>query len=509
MSSPEHRPDQPDVSGTETTNSYDIAEPEPAALVESLRAFGYSLRTAIADLIDNSISAGANTVWLRFEWDGADSWISIRDDGHGMSEEELVTAMRPGSKNPLEERPPRDLGRFGLGLKTASFSQCRRLSVISKRENLPGAARCWDLNYISDCREWRLLKDFDQAHADGLASTSSGTIVVWQKMDRVTGNTRADDNTAYRHFLEAIDQVKEHLAMVFHRFLEKPHGLKIRINENPVEPWDPFLKKENATQQLPQEELLFAHQTIRITPYVLPHQSKIPSEIHRRAAGPAGWNAQQGLYIYRNERLLVPGDWLGLGFQKEEHHKLARIQVDLPNSLDSDWQIDVKKSRARPPGPLRADLKRIAKATRERAVQIYRHRGKVTARRSSQKHVFLWEQKSRHGKFFYAINRSHPAIEEALRTAGRDAVEPLLRILEETVPAGFINVTSSELPERFAAPFEHSTYNSVKGMIETLYISFIRSGCSQDDAISRLVSIEPFIHRPEFIQALQEEQGIK
>lgn len=497
---------EPDVSGTDTTNSYDIAEPEPAALVESLRAFGYSLRTAIADLIDNSISAGAKAVWLRFAWDGAGSWISIRDDGHGMSEEELVTAMRPGSKNPLEERPPRDLGRFGLGLKTASFSQCRRLSVISKRVNLPSAARCWDLDYISDCSQWRLLKEFDQAHADGLAGTSCGTIVVWQKMDRVTGNTRTDDDTAYRHFLEAIDQVKEHLAMVFHRFLEKPNGLKIRVNDRSVEPWDPFLKKENATQQLPLEELHFENQTIRIAPYVLPHQSKIPSEIHRQAAGPAGWNAQQGLYIYRNERLLVPGDWLGLGFQKEEHHKLARIQVDLPNSLDSDWQIDVKKSRARPPGPLRADLKRIAKATRERAVEIYRHRGKVTARRSSHKHVFLWEQKSRHGKYFYAINRNHPAIEEALRTAGKDTVEPLLRILEETVPAGFINVTSSEQPESFAAPFEHCTYDSVKGMIETLYTSFIISGCSHDDAVARLLSIEPFSHRPELIQAFHEEQ---
>ena len=475
-------------------------------MVESLRAFGYSLRTAIADLIDNSISAGAKTVWLRFEWDGPDSWISVRDDGHGMTEEELVAAMRPGSKNPLKERSPRDLGRFGLGLKTASFSQCRRLSVISKRDNLPITARRWDLDYISACRQWRLLKEFDQAHADGIADTSSGTIVVWQKMDRVTGNTRTDEHNAYRHFLEAIDQVKEHLAMVFHRFLEKPRGLKIHINDRPVEPWDPFLKKEDATQQLPIEELRFENQTIRITPYVLPHRSKIPSEMHRKAAGPAGWNAQQGMYIYRNERLLVPGDWLGLGFQKEEHHKLARIQVDFSNSLDSHWQIDVKKSRARPPDALRADLKRIAKATRERAVQIYRHRGKVAARRSSQKHVFLWEQKSRHSKYYYAINRNHPAIEEALHTSGKDAVEPLLRILEETVPAGFINVTSSEQPESFAAPFEHCAYDTVKTMIETLYSSFITNGCSHDDAIARLLSIEPFNHRPEFIQAFQEEQ---
>ncbi|KZM49043.1 ATP-binding protein [Labrenzia sp. OB1] len=483
-----------------------MAQPEPAALVESLRAFGYSLRTAIADLIDNSISAEAKSVWLHFEWDGANSWITIRDDGHGMAEDELITAMRAGSKNPLAERPPRDLGRFGLGLKTASFSQCRRLSVMSKRKDLPEATRCWDLDYISECGEWRLLKNLEKAKQEGLLDTQSGTVVIWDKMDRITGDAKTDDNAAYKRFLEAIDQVKEHLAMVFHRYLEKPGRLKIWINNRPIEPWDPFLKNEAATQQLPQERLLFHGQSVLVTPYVLPHQSKITAETHKRAAGPAGWNAQQGLYIYRNERLLVPGDWLGLGFQKEEHHKLARMQVDLPNSLDSEWQIDVKKSRARPPGPLRTDLKRIAKSTRERAVQIYRHRGKVTARRSSQEHVFLWEQKARHGKYYYAINRSHPAIEDAYRNGSKATVEPLLRMLEETVPVGFINVTSSETPESFAAPFEDCTYESVKRVIESLYNSFVSSGCSREDAIARLLTIEPFSHRPEFIQAFQEEQ---
>jgi hypothetical protein len=501
--------DTPEIaiaSGDDVDEPYEIAEPEPAALVESLRAFGYSLRTAVADVIDNSITAGAKTVWLKFEWDGARSWISIRDDGHGMAEKELFTAMRPGSKNPLEKRPPSDLGRFGLGLKTASFSQCRRLSVISKRDNLPLAGRCWDLDYICAYGKWRLLKEFDQKHAEELAGPPSGTLVVWENMDRVTGNVHTDDNNAYSRFLEAVDQVKEHLAMVFHRFLEKPGGLKILVNNLQLSPWDPFLKKEDATQRLAYRELSFENQIIGVTPYILPHQSKIPSDVHRRAAGPAGWNAQQGLYIYRSERLLVPGDWLGLGFQKEEHHKLARIQVDLPNSMDSEWHIDVKKSKARPPGPLRADLKRIAMAARERAVQIYRHRGKVTARRSSQEHVFLWEQKSRHGKYFYAINRSHPFIKEALETAGKDTVEPVLRILEETVPSGFISITSSEQPDGLAAPFEHCSYESVKGVIETLYRSFIRSGCSRDDAIGRLLSIEPFNHRPEFVQAFQEQQ---
>ena len=111
---------------------YDLTQPEPAALVESLRAFGYSLRTAIADLVDNSITAKSKNIWVHFEWNGAGSRITIKDDGDGLTEAALVTAMRPGNQSPLDDRAPKDLGRFGLGLKTASFSQCRRLTVVSK-----------------------------------------------------------------------------------------------------------------------------------------------------------------------------------------------------------------------------------------------------------------------------------------------------------------------------------------------------------------------------------------
>lgn len=493
---------------TDHLDDYDITEPEPAALVESLRAFGYSLKAALADLIDNSISAGAKNVWLRFEWDGAGSYITIKDDGAGMSEQELIAAMRPGSRSPLEERSPKDLGRFGLGLKTASFSQCRSLFVITRQQDAPQVSRCWDLDYINTSREWRLIKKFDSDPLLDAGETleDRGTVVIWRKMDRVVGSSKPDDNTAYRQFLEAVEEVKNHVAMVFHRYLEKPSGLKMWINGRKVEAWDPFLKNEKATQELPPEKLFCDGKALGVTPYVLPHQSKISAETHRRAAGPGGWNAQQGFYIYRNERLLVAGEWLGLGFQKEEHYKLARIQIDLPNSMDSDWQIDVKKSRAKPPGPLRNDLKRIARRTREQAVQIYRHRGRVSARRNSQQHVFLWQQKSRHGKYFYQINRDHPLIVEAFESAGKPAIEPMLRMLEETVPSAHIMITSSEEPEKVSSPLENCTFESVRDMIEALYTSLRRSGCSHEEALSRLHSIEPFNHKPEFVVIFSNQQ---
>jgi len=488
-------------------DEYDIAQPEPSALVESLRAFGYSLRTAIADLVDNCISASAKNVWIRFEWDGAHSFVSIRDDGSGMTEAELVTAMKPGSRSPLEDRAPSDLGRFGLGLKTASFSQCRRVSVVTKTKDTDCVARCWDLDYIAN--EWRLLKKINQYRLTkaGEELAQQGTIVLWEKMDRVTGSAKTDDRNAYNRFLESIDEVKEHLAMVFHRYLEKRSGINIFVNGRQIEAWDPFLRRERATQELPSEKLFCKGAQLTVTPYVLPHQSKLTPDAHRAAAGPKGWNAQQGFYIYRNERLLVPGDWLGLGFRKEEHHKLARILIDIPNNMDDEWQIDVKKSRARPPGYLRSDLKRIAKLTRERAVQIYRHRGKVIARRSSQNHVFLWQQKTRHGKYFYEINREHPLIQSSLRDIGADKIEPILRLLEETIPASHIIITSSEEPDKMGGQLEGAKYAEVRPLLITVFNSYQKSGFSRDEIFDRLTTMEPFSQNPEFIQTFKEESA--
>src|SRR2546428_7939377 len=137
---------------------FDLVPPNAASLVESLRAFGYGLPTAIADLVDNAIFGKARNIWIEFFWDGEESAVCLTDDGCGMSEPELRDAMRAGSRNPLDDRDPRDLGRFGLGLKTASFSQCRRLTVRSKTKDGGAITRCWDLDCIGRTNDWRLLR---------------------------------------------------------------------------------------------------------------------------------------------------------------------------------------------------------------------------------------------------------------------------------------------------------------------------------------------------------------
>ncbi|MDZ7961470.1 MAG: ATP-binding protein [Aulosira sp. DedQUE10] len=490
-------------------DEYDLVEPRAPAMLESLRAFGYNIQTAIADLIDNSISADAKNVWLLFYWDGSESYVSILDDGKGMTKEQLMNAMRLGSCNPLDERDSNDLGRFGLGLKTASFSQSRRLTVCSKVVHQNPVTRRWDLDYVSQTGEWRLLcsaASGSENRLSNLEKIESGTVVLWEFMDRVVAETKTDDPKAHKHFLEMIEEVEKHLAMIFHRFLERKNKLQIWINERLIEPWNPFLPNEKATQWLPEENLYLREDKVVVQPYVLPHHSKVDLQTYEQAAGPNGWNAQQGFYIYRNQRMLVAGDWLGLGLQRDEHCKLARIQVDLPNSMDSDWSIDVKKSKARPPVSLREDLKRIAKLTRGRATDIYRYRGKVIARRNSENYVFTWLKKLKHGKVFYSINPEHPLVKEALNipTEYRQIIKALLRLVEETVPVQQIWLDSADNSDKQSQPFEGVPSREVIEVMSQIYKALIKSGLSATEAKRRLTTMEPFQHFEEFVDTLSE-----
>lgn len=475
------------------------AEPLASSMIETFRAIGYNLETAIADIIDNSVSASSKNVYVNFEWLGENSWISIRDDGRGMTDSEIIEAMRPGSKSPIETRDTNDLGRFGLGLKTASFSQCRKLTLISKVQNSTINFWTWDLDYVIETDKWDLIKiEPEKNHIETLFTSDSGTIVLWEDIDRLVKNTQVHNQKDIDNFLIAAESVKAHLAMVFHRFIEQKR-IKLFFNNSEVAAWDPYLKGENATQPLPDEPLA---RGIKVKAYILPHISKITDKIHKQAEGPKGWNAQQGFYIYRNERMLVGGDWLGM-FRKEEHYKLARIMIDIPNTLDVEWQIDIKKSVARPPSNIRQELKRIANYTRSEAVKIYRHRGKAIQRALGHEFAMLWIEKVKHGKRFYEVNRDHPIIKEIIKNNpdSKKQINSLLRLVEETVPVPLITLNESEKPDSILRPFEGSVGNELTELLKLMYESLL-SNFSPEQAKQQLLFIEPFNEYPELIESL-------
>jgi hypothetical protein len=214
--------------------------------------------------------------------------------------------------------------------------------------------------------------------------------------------------------------------------------------------------------------------------------------------------------VYRNRRLLVDGDWLGLPFKKEEHYKLARIRIDLPNSLDMEWDIDVRKSRAHPPGQLKDDLRRIATATRNRAVDVYRFRGKKLERLRPTRQVDLWERKTRRGKLHYALNRDHPAISHLFKVASDhgSAIESVLRLVEETVPTPMITLDHAEHEDQLGEPFEGLDTREIVKAARPLFETLLGVGLTPEEAGSRLLQVEPFALYPELVRILVEgKQG--
>jgi Histidine kinase-, DNA gyrase B-, and HSP90-like ATPase len=418
---------------------WDEIPPHAASLIEGLRSFGYNLPMAIADLIDNSIFSGAKRVWLQFHWEGDRSSISIVDDGSGMDEAKLLEAMRLGTTNPLAVRDPLDLGRFGLGLKTASFSQCRKVTVRTRRHRNSIVTRCWDLDLIARANAWQLSRAAGPCaskFSSRLDSLPHGTAVVWESLDRLVEGAETESDEDEGLFLGCADSVRDHIASVFHRFLSGPRPIQVLLNNNPVKPWDPFLEDETATLNLAPEKLRLNGTVIEIHPVVLPHLSKVSAETHERAAGTRGWDLQQGFYVYRNRRLIVPGDWLGLkSWRPESTYKLARIRVDVPNTLDLAWGIDVTKSKAIPPRELRGDLERIGLHTRSVAKRIYTQRGARLMPSTQSERIFLWEQRAKHNQVAYRLNRDHPLVRAAAaESPDKPKFTALLRLIEETLP---------------------------------------------------------------------------
>jgi hypothetical protein len=421
----------------------EIVDPSPKSTINSYRSFGYNLSTAIADIVDNSISASADAIRIEYTWSGQGSFISILDNGNGMNKEELVNAMTPGSKDPEEERSEKDLGRFGMGLKTASFSQCKRLTCITKREGYHAIKRCWDVDFINVEKKWQLL-DYvsDTSFFDKIEGQKSGTLVLWEKLDRIVGTAEANNESVKNAFYQEMQNVRQHLSIVFHKFIESKRT-KIFFQNEEIEPYNPFLLNLNPK---PEMGLLEKFGNVDITYFILPHMSEIGKEDYEKSGGPLGWFQQQGFYIYRGDRLLVAGDWLGLE-RKRDYSKLVRISINFSNANDFNWNLDIKKSIATPPVEIRRELSRIAKIAIMKSARIYNWRGQKTiSEGANMNHEPLWKDEiTREGNKKYKINKKHPIIRSLLSENSKLASKAL-KLLEDNVPIELILSNQNEDP---------------------------------------------------------------
>lgn len=468
----------------------EIAKPNPKSTINSYRSFGYNLSTAIADIIDNSISANANEIRLEYKWEGQNSFISVSDNGTGMNKEELVLAMTPGSKDPEELRSEKDLGRFGMGLKTASFSQCKRLTCITKRENYAIIKRCWDIDYINQENEWQLL-DYvsDDSFPEKIEKQKSGTLVLWEKLDRIVGNAETTNESVKNAFYAEMIAVKQHLSLVFHKFIESKR-IKIYFQNEEIEPYNPFLLNLNPKPEMGQPEIFG---NVEITYFILPHMSEIGKTDYENSGGSLGWFNAQGFYIYRGDRLLVAGDWLGLE-KKRDYSKLARISVNFTNSNDFNWHLDIKKSTATPPIEIRRELSRIAKIAIMKSAKIYNWRGQKTFSESGNvNHEPLWiDEKTREGIKKYKINRKHPIIKSLLEENNK-MVGKALKLLEENVPIELILSNQNEDPSfhELEKQADKPTDDLINLAVE-LYNINVKQGVPSELARQQIMSSTPF-----------------
>ena len=364
--------------------------PSARRLTDSLRDIGYEPVTAVADLIDNSISAGARTISVELESDGEGSCISISDDGAGMGRATAVEALRFGTRRGYSDS---DLGRFGLGLKTASLSMGRRLTVVSRRApvNDRRIAVRLDLDEVEDLDRWivRVLASSSlSAEFAPALSQRPGTTVVIDRLDRILEGVSHDSGWAVRRMKRLASDLHEHLGMVFHRFIER--GLQIVVDGQPVSPWDPFCREEAQTVELPTVTMRVRDehgrtQPVRWRPFVLPARNAFSSpEAFERAGGPRRWNRQQGIYVYRADRLVQTGGWSGIrGI--DEHTKLGRAALEFGTGLDSAFGINVAKMRIAIPSDIRPTLKQEVTNLVKAANNAYRTaatRDRPTARGS-------------------------------------------------------------------------------------------------------------------------------
>lgn len=474
-----------------------VVPPSAPALISSLRGVGYSLETAVADLIDNSIAANAATIDIQFDWNSGSPIVTILDDGHGMSEDTLAEAMRFGGVGPHASRPKEDLGRFGLGLKTASLSQCRRMTVVSNvRQAITSLA--WDVDHIIETGDQWILIENDKsvpiAALSRLEALESGTLVVWQKMDF----GRKDDRPDHVAFLRDLERVERHLGMVFQRFIAGDgRRIVIKINDRIVGAWDPFLETHEATIHGPEQQIRAPGGNVRVRGFVLPHRDRFRNEAEfEQAGGLDGWTAQQGFYVYRQKRLLSAGGWLGLGgsraWTRDEPSRLARIRIDIPNTADEDWRIDIRKAIARPPDAIRKPLQRIAEDIRRRAREVFVHRGEYGPRAVAAEVSRIWAVNPEASRRRYTIRRDHELVALLREHVGKDnsgLLDALLDLIERTVPVDrvWLDVTEKGVPATNEGDADDLT-KSALSMIRLM----CRAGVPFAKAAASVSKMDPF-----------------
>ena len=418
--------------------------------IQGLREIGYTVETAIADLVDNSITANAKKISIQFIPGSNVPTLTILDDGYGMTSEELKEAMRLGTKNPLNIREKGDLGRYGLGLKTASFSQCNTLTVATKKNGLTSVEQ-WDLKKVTRTNKWILtsyeFNEIKKLISEGVSSNfeelESGTLVIWSDIDKISNEEIPD----------TYDEIKNHVSMVFNRFLDGSCGtekIQLSFNGNAIKGFDPLIKSHKKT--INEEETILKHSNgekeVRVMACILPSHKHVDPETYAINATSEGYTKSQGCYLYRSNRLIAAGTWFNL-IARHDSHNLVRLEIDIDNNQDKEWTVSVTKSgfSVKPPEGIKKDLKGIFTSANRTGRGVIGGRRRVN---SNIEKAFWNKVKNDEGKFSFVINKEHPIYQnlfKSLDDAQKEMFGIYIKYLNNYLPIDDINRAKIHTPK--------------------------------------------------------------
>lgn len=469
--------------------------PNAEEMIKSMRALGYSFSTALADVIDNSISAGASHIHI-FTPPAPDDeqYVAILDDGSGMTYDVLIESMRHASKNPEKTRSKVDLGRFGLGMKTASLSQCREFSVVTKTAEGICAAG-WSLDTVAKAGNWALTVFEEQEYKNFpcfelLSRLDTGTLLVWENFDVLASQTER----VHEALTERLVDAKDHLSLVYHRIMnDAENPVEFSINYQVIKPKDPFLESRlGGPDAYPTEYLYvpgFPNDPVVVTGYTLPHQNKISNDqMQKLGLKGRSLTDDQGFYIYRGKRLIFWGKWLRMA-GKAQATKLSRVCVDVPNCMDRIWSLDIKKSTAEPPKVIRDRLAEYLNILIAKSKNIQSGRG-ARVRKIKGDDSAVWTTSVTEGRrFSVRLNYQCPVLlelMEGLTDQQRKMLTAYLGLLEFFYPSRWVY---AQYQEDKACAFNSSEDKEATEKLKEIYKALSSMKAGDDTEIEMLRSM--------------------
>ena len=471
--------------------------PDPISMLESNRNLGYSIEEAVSDLIDNAITAKATEIVYEIHWNNGTPFFLLKDNGHGMSNDTLINSFKLGSKNPLENRDPHDLGRFGFGMKTASLSQARILTVITKKNGSNTIYRSLDLNFMARLNQgWKLKKVAEELITSELLyldQHESGTIIKWSDWDRAP-----KDND---EFTDLVEVINSYIRVCFHRFIEDK-GIKLFCHETEIKPCGPIPSGEGSEQF--SSIALSQNQRARQTAFILQHPQKWEEDYEAISRFNSfrlfkGFERQQGIYIYRCDRLLTPrGGWLGL-LRKGNSAKLARVVIDYPNDADSLWSLDITKTNASIPYQFKKEIKKLIDAARRASItKIVRGNRSIKKSLTPGRNAHIWKVSidKEFNSYRYLVDLEHPLFsnlikEKVISLAG---LQLIATVISDNLPVATIIQNNDEDPSKHDRISKKEKLNKQELQLVKKIFQYQCGQMTKAAAFSWLLSFEPYCY---------------